>query len=105
MGNSWEADSVREADVFVRDLASTSTSRGSATTWDRSDIFANVIERPHTATNDNADMAHTGSEVPSIISDQALPARDISSDQAIPFTNISHDQAIPQDQATPNMNT
>lgn len=106
INNSWEADSVREADMFVRDLASTSTSRGSASTWDRNDIFANVIERPHTATNDNTGMAQSTSEVPSTTSEQVIPVRDFSSDQAIPFTNISSEQAFPatqisQDQAIP----
>ena len=106
INNSWEADSVREADMFVRDLASTSTSRGSATTLDRNDIFANVIERPHTATNDNVGMIQSVGEVPSTTSEQVLPVRDIPSDQTIPSSNVPNDQAIPatqisQDQAIP----
>jgi len=110
--NTWEADSVREADMFVRDLASTSNSlRGSDAGLDRGDMFDSLVdrERPHTATEDNT--VHED-EVPSVVSEQVLPVRNLPSDQAIPATNIPHDQVIyvpnisqdqtgPPDQAIP----
>jgi len=103
---------VREADMFVRDLASTSSSlRGSDAGLDRGDMFDSLVdrERPHTATVDNT--VHED-EVPSVVSEQVLPVRNLPSDQAIPATNIPHDQVIyvpnisqdqagPPDQATP----
>jgi hypothetical protein len=102
--NTWEVDSVREADMFVRDLASTSGSlRGSDAGLDRGDMFDGLVDReiPHTATVDNT--VHED-EVPSVVSEQVLPV--LPSDQAIPATNIPHDQVIyvpniSQDQAGP----
>jgi len=98
---TWEADSVREADMFVRDLASTSTSRGPAAVWDRSDLFANVIDRPHTVINDNSSVTANVGEVPNIVGDHILPVNSHPSDQAQAIPAID----IPQDQATPTATT
>merc|ERR1712096_31882 len=126
INNSWEADSVREADMFVRDLASgatatTSTSReytgaASAHTWERPDLFTNVIERAaHTASNDAAGAVLNTNEVPSraidsvTTSNQAMPVPIIPSDQPISAINLPTDQTTPaattSDYYTPAMPT
>jgi len=89
---TWEADSVREADMFVRDLASTSNS---TRIMDRSDMFSSRGERSHSAVTDNASQI---GEVPSIVVDQARgqPSDQVvSEDQATPAATIPQDQAIP----------
>jgi len=113
---TWEADSVREADMFMRDLASTSSStRGSGNLLDRGDMFASLGERPHSAITDNAaqigevplavDQAHTLSSDQVVTEDQATPPINIPQDQAIPVPIASTSTSDYYNPANPTEDT
>jgi len=106
MSNStWEPESVREADIFMRDLASTSTARSHSTSWDRNGNFSQM-ERPHTVTTDYTETENQSqANNNDMLNTERFGQGSNSADHSIPVASTSdyYNPAVPTEDTGPTV--